>query len=161
MGAGTDSGDAVGQCVLALRARELVVGQFEATVGTGRRHNIRLALVLFSETTKKIKTSRERPKSALYLRLKKRNVFKIVKGGPFGDIEKFSKKKSKKEIFEQCHSAKNVKGRTLWCNPKIFEKASYCRKNSVKNTKIAKRGIISMFSRLWTLVLFFLFRTTL
>ena len=28
-------------------------------------------------------TSRERPKSALYLRLKKRKVFKIVKGWPF------------------------------------------------------------------------------
>ena len=52
---------------------------------------------------------RERPKSALYLRLKKRKVFKIVKGalhaflnssllqnmkkgGPFGAIQKFSKK---------------------------------------------------------------------
>ena len=36
---------------------------------------------------KKSITSRERPKSALYLRLKKREVFKIVKGGPFGFFE--------------------------------------------------------------------------
>ena len=32
-------------------------------------------------------TRRERLKSALYLRLKKRKVFKIVKGGPFGLFE--------------------------------------------------------------------------
>ena len=32
-------------------------------------------------------TSRERPKSALYVRLKMREVHKIVKGGPFGLFE--------------------------------------------------------------------------
>ena len=32
-------------------------------------------------------TSRERPKSAIYLILKKREVFKIVKRGPFGLFE--------------------------------------------------------------------------
>ena len=68
------------------------------------------------------KTSRERPKLALYLRLK------IVKGGPFGlcetpfgcktfkklkgdpwEILKNFRKKFKKEIFEQCHSAEKCK----------------------------------------------------
>ena len=35
----------------------------------------------------KDETSRELQKSALYLRLKKRKVFKIVKGGSFGLFE--------------------------------------------------------------------------
>ena len=67
-------------------------------------------------------TRRERLKSALYLRLKRRQVFKIVKGGtfqtfsnlvcckvskklkggPFGDI-----KKTKNENFESLIVAKN------------------------------------------------------
>ena len=57
--------------------------------------------------------SQERPKSALYLRLEKRKVFKIVKGGPFGLFElqflpKYEKN-LKTDIFEQCHSAENCK----------------------------------------------------
>ena len=47
-------------------------------------------------------TSRERPKSAPYLRLK------IVRGGPF-DFEKFPKKIFKNVIFEQFHSAEKCK----------------------------------------------------
>ena len=77
----------------------------------------------------KRETRRERLKSALYLRLKKRKVFKSVKGGPFGLFENpvcctisnklkgdplktktFSiffnfRKKAKNENFEQSHSA--------------------------------------------------------
>ena len=53
------------------------------------------------------KTSREPPKSALYLRLKKRNVFKIVKGDPLGCLKfQFVAKYLKNEG-------------TLWRNTKI------------------------------------------
>ena len=66
--------------------------------------------------------------SALYPRLKKRKVFKIVKGAfgffenpvrckiskniegePFGDIDKFSIKKRKVRILKQSHSAEELK----------------------------------------------------
>ena len=67
-----------------------------------------------------------------------------MKGGPFGDMKKFPKKKFFNEIFEQCHSAENVKGGTLrdfltsivlqnietneggtlWCNPENFKKCA-------------------------------------
>ena len=68
-------------------------------------------------------TSRERPKSAPYLRLKvqkgdpsgfvklqlvAKNLKKKLKGGPFGDMKKFPKKFFN-EIFEQCHSAEKCK----------------------------------------------------
>ena len=66
------------------------------------------------------KTRRERLKSALYLRLKKRKVFKIVKGGPF-------------RLFENpvcCKISKKIEGdplETFKKIPKIFPK-----KNSEK-----------------------------
>ena len=61
---------------------------------------------------KKGETSRERPKSALYLRLKNvkgdpSDFVKLqlvakhekIEGGPFGDFKNFPKKISKNEIF--------------------------------------------------------------
>ena len=52
---------------------------------------------------------RERPKSALYLKRKKRNVFKTVKGDTLGFLKiQFVAKYQKKLKV------------TLWCNPKIF-----------------------------------------
>ena len=56
-------------------------------------------------------TRRERLKSELYLRLKKRKVFKIVKGGPF-------------RLFENpvcCKIAKKLKGDPL----ETFEKSIF------------------------------------
>ena len=54
------------------------------------------------------KTSRERPKSAPYLRLKiVKGGLKIVKG-PF-DFKKFPKIIFLNVIFEQCHSAEKCK----------------------------------------------------
>ena len=73
------------------------------------------------------RTRREPLKSALYLHLKKRRIFKTVKGGPFGLVEnpvccKISKKnerdpletkklfeKRKMRILKQSHSAKILK----------------------------------------------------
>ena len=68
---------------------------------------------------------------------------KKMRGDPLKTL-KNSQKKSKIEIFERCHSAKNVKGGTLWdiltfillqiietiegglwCNTKIFGKKSH------------------------------------
>ena len=75
-------------------------------------------------------TSRERPKSALYLRLKKRNVFEIVKGGlfetpfcckkwkeklkpgSFGALKYFLKIKIEK--FERSYSGEKIERGTLW-----------------------------------------------
>ena len=108
-----------------------------------------------------------------------------LEGGPFGLCEtpagckKFFKKwrgdpletwknfrKFFNEIFEQCHSAqkckrawhplccktsKKIEGGTLWgknFNPKSFKKSHSSEK---------KLGILSVISRLWTSVLFFLF----
>ena len=128
-------------------------------------------------------TSRERPKSAPYLRLKIEKGYpsgfvklqlvakneKKMKGGPFGDMKKFSKYFLNK-TFEQCYSAEkykkgpfaifltsivlqnietNERG-TLWCNPKSFKK-SQCRK------KWGYGEILSEISRFWTSVLFLLF----
>ena len=44
---------------------------------------------------------------------------------------------------------------TRWCYQKTFENKSHsAQKIRVKNTNIAKVGIISVFSRFWTSVLF-------
>ena len=85
-------------------------------------------------------TRRERLKSALYLRLKKRKVFKIVKwesfdflkiqfvakyqenwrGDPLETLKKIEKffevfeKKQKMRILKQSHSAKKLERETLW-----------------------------------------------
>ena len=62
------------------------------------------------------KTRRERLKSALYLRLKKRKAFKIAKGGPFG-------------LFETsvgCKISKNLK-EGHFADKKI-QKVAQCRK---------------------------------
>ena len=64
-------------------------------------------------------TRRERLKSALYLRLKRRKVFKIVKGGPFTLFQiKFVAKYQKK-----------LKGGPFG-DKKIRKKVAQCRKNS-------------------------------
>ena len=74
------------------------------------------------------------------------------------------------EIFEQCHSAekckrdflrffdihcvakyRNKSRGTLWCNPKSFKKSHSAEK------KWGYVWILSVFSRFWTSVLFFLF----
>ena len=86
-------------------------------------------------------TRRERLKSALYPRLKKRNVFEIppfglfenpvcckiskkkLKEGPFVDIKKFSKKKQN-ESFEQSHSAEKCKREPFG----LFQHPSSCKK---------------------------------
>ena len=130
------------------------------------------------------KTSRERPKSAPNPRLKieKGGPFglcetpagckkrKKIEGGTLWGHEKNSEKKFLNEIFEQCHSAEKFKrgtlcdfltsivlqnsetneGGTLWCNPKSFKKSHSAEK------KWGYGGILSVFSRLWTSVLFFL-----
>ena len=78
--------------------------------------------------TEERKTSRKWPKLALYIRIKNGEVFKIAKGDPlgflklqllqnkgknervpFGDFNKIRKKKSKTEIFQQCHSAEKFR----------------------------------------------------
>ena len=79
--------------------------------------------------TKQYSTSRQRPKSALYLRLKRREVFKIVKGGPFGLFETpvlwkirkklnfFGEKVSKNlkmRFLKKCHSAEKCTRGTFW-----------------------------------------------
>ena len=57
-------------------------------------------------------TSRERrPKSALYLRLKKRNVFKIVKGGTLWAFE-----------TPLCEKKWKNEGRALWRHKKMLGK---------------------------------------
>ena len=80
-------------------------------------------------------------------------------------------KKFFNEIFEQCNSAekckrgdplqffdihcvakyRNKSRGTLWCNPKSFTKSHSAEK------KWGYVGILSVFSRFWTSVLFFLF----
>ena len=74
------------------------------------------------------KASREQPKSTLYLKLKKRKIVKNwepfgflklqsvakyekMKGDPFGDIEKFTKRPRK---LLKCPSVKKAKRETLW-----------------------------------------------
>ena len=79
--------------------------------------------------TRRVLTSQERPKSVLYLKLKKREVFKIVKKGPPALFETYYSQKTqniffgkKLVIFEKVFSfkkssrivPKNVEGGTLW-----------------------------------------------
>ena len=67
-----------------------------------------------------MQTRRERLKSALYLRLKQRKVFEIVKGGLFG-------------LFENpvcCKISKKLKGDPLETVKKIRKIVAQCRKNS-------------------------------
>ena len=103
------------------------------------------------------------------LQLVAKNLKKI-EGGTFRDMKKFPKKKFFNEIFEQCHSAKKCKRGAL-CdfltsivlqnikkmkgdplgknfNPKSFKKSHSSEKSG---------GVLSVISRLWTSVLFFLF----
>ena len=59
---------------------------------------------------KQLKTRRERLKSALYLKLKKRKVFEIVKGGPFRLFENtVCCKISKKIEGDHLETFKNLK----------------------------------------------------
>ena len=106
-------------------------------------------------------TSRKRPKSAPYLRLK------IVKGGPF-DFKKFPKNFFKNVIFEQCHSAEKCKRGTLWYfltsivlqNNETNEGGPFgaiqkkFRKSCIVQKKVGLRGILSVFSRFWRCFVF-------
>ena len=96
---------------------------------------------------------------------------KKLKGGPFGDMKKFPKKIFLMRFLNSVTVPKNVKGGTLcdfstsivlqnietnegvtlWCNPKSFKKSHSAEK------KWGYVGILSVFSRFWTSVLFFLF----
>ena len=94
-----------------------------------------------------------------------------MKGGPFGDMKKFPKKNFSMRFLNSVTVPKNVKGGTLcdfltsivlqnikkieggtlWeknFNPKDFKKSHSSEK---------KWGILSVISRLWTSVLFFIF----
>ena len=97
--------------------------------------------------------------------------FKKLKGGPFGDMKKFPKKTFLMRFLNSVTVPKNVKGGTL-CNfltsivlqnIKKIEGGPFGEKYSIQ--KVSKRrivpkksgGILSVISRLWTSVLFFLF----
>ena len=128
-----------------------------------------------------LKTSRERPKSALYLRLK------IVKGGPFGlcetpasnenmkkkwgralwGLKKISQKILKMRFLNSVTVSKNVKGGTLWDfltsivlqNVEKNEGGTLWCNPSFKKSRIVPKkvglwGILSVISRFWTSVLF-------
>ena len=128
-----------------------------------------------------IGTSWERPKSALYLRLK------IVKGGPFGLCETpagckvwkklkgsplgTSQKKFKMRSLNSVTVPKNVKGGTLWDfltsivlqDVETNEGGPFGAIQKVSKTshsaekKWGYGRILSMISRFWTFVLFLLF----
>ena len=65
-------------------------------------------------------SSRERPKSALHLRLKKREAFKIANGGTFWGFFTF--------ILLQ--NIETTEGWALCYNPKTFKKTLSAEKNS-------------------------------
>ena len=93
--------------------------------------------ILFEKVSPSLyKTSRERPKSAPYLRLK------IEKGGTLCDFLT--------SIVLQ--NIETNEGGTLWCNPKSFKKSHSAEK------KWGYVGFLSVFPRFWTSVLFFSFR---
>ena len=134
-------------------------------------------------TCMKLRTSRERPKSALYLRLK------IVKGrtlragfvklqlvvkseknwrGALWGLEKISQKYFLNDIFEQCHSAEKCKRGDplrfdIHCVAKCRNKwrgTLWCNAKSFKKLQSAEKKwgygrILSVISRFWTSVLFF------
>ena len=94
-----------------------------------------------------------------------------MKGGPFGDMKKFSKNFFN-EIFEQCHSAEKCKrgdplrfltSMVLQNIKKKLKGGPFGEKISIqkvsKSRIVPKKsgGILSVISRLWTSVLFFLF----
>ena len=103
------------------------------------------------------------------LQLVAKNLKKL-KGGPFGDMKKFPKNVFN-EIFEQCHSAEKCKRGDplrffdIHCVAKHQKKLKggpFGEKISIQKVSKSrivpkKVGILSVISRLWTSVLFFLF----
>ena len=93
-----------------------------------------------------------------------------MKGGPFGDMKKFPKNFFN-DIFEQCHSAEKCKRGDplrffdIHCVAKHQKKLKgepFGEKISIQKVSKSrivpkKVGILSVISRLWTSVLFFLF----
>ena len=137
----------------------------------------RLKWVPCLKKPRNIPASRDRPKSGPYLRLRKHNAFKIVKGDPLETFKNFGKR-SKKRFLNNVPVPKNVKGDPLrffnihsvakyrnksrdnWCNPNIYKKRSHSvEKIQVKNTKIAKGGFSDCFRGSGCRFCFFLFWT--
>ena len=93
--------------------------------------------------------------------------YEKIERGPFGDLEKFSKKNQKMRFLNSVRLPKNVQVATLWnfltfillqlieiiegglfgaIQKQKFSKKSHCAEKSEKHED-SQRGILSMFSR--------------